>query len=234
MAKAKAPKDKTEEQAQVALYNEEGIIQLTASKIDAWKAKGEEALVVAEKMVVQDEESYTKAIGVLSEIKAETTAIELVRTGIGAPIFKIVTRINAMCKTIATPFGEADAKIRRKALKFQADKDAAIRLENERIRKEAEDRERKALMQSAKKGTPPPAPAPVPDYIPPPEKTTTTETGAAGTVKKPWDFEIENESLIPREYLMPNEKFIRAAVTSGKRVIPGVRIFEKPSLSIRS
>lgn len=47
-----------------------------------------------------------------------------------------------------------------------------------------------------------------------------------------WDFEIVDESLIPRQFLMVNDKAIRAFVraTKGQQEIPGVRIFAKQVL----
>lgn len=56
-------------------------------------------------------------------------------------------------------------------------------------------------------------------------------TGAA--VKKYWEYEIINEQLIPREYLIPDEKKIGAMVrgSQGKVNIPGVRIYQRSSLS---
>lgn len=46
-------------------------------------------------------------------------------------------------------------------------------------------------------------------------------------------FEIENESLIPREFLMPDEKKIKAAVNAGAS-IPGVRTWKEQSAVIRT
>jgi hypothetical protein len=40
-------------------------------------------------------------------------------------------------------------------------------------------------------------------------------------------------SAVPVEFLMVNEKAIRAAVKAGVRNIPGVNIFQKEELSVR-
>lgn len=50
---------------------------------------------------------------------------------------------------------------------------------------------------------------------------------------KTWTFEINDESLIPREYLMINESKIRQAIRDGARSIAGVNIFQKDGLAIR-
>lgn len=56
-----------------------------------------------------------------------------------------------------------------------------------------------------------------------------------GTIRTTWDFEITDAALLPREYLMPNEKAIGAVVRALKNVanIPGVRVFEVASLGAK-
>jgi hypothetical protein len=65
------------------------------------------------------------------------------------------------------------------------------------------------------------------------EKTVETDS-AQVTARLVWDFEIVDESKIPREYLMVNEKAIRAAIKAGVRDIPGVRIFQKEELAVKT
>ena len=54
------------------------------------------------------------------------------------------------------------------------------------------------------------------------------------TVKKSWDFEVENINLIPLEYIKREIKgtAVREAIKNGVREIPGVRIFEKETLAV--
>jgi hypothetical protein len=56
------------------------------------------------------------------------------------------------------------------------------------------------------------------------------DTKAAGiSTREDWDFEITDANLIPRDYLIPDDKTIRAFVkaTKGKKEIPGVKIIAK-------
>lgn len=55
-------------------------------------------------------------------------------------------------------------------------------------------------------------------------------------VRSNWDFEIIGPALIPREYLVVDEKKIRAVVKALKSEtnIPGVRVFETSSLAVRA
>lgn len=51
---------------------------------------------------------------------------------------------------------------------------------------------------------------------------------------KVWKFEIEDESLVPREFLIVNETAIRVAIREGKREIAGVRIYQEDQLRLSS
>ncbi len=55
------------------------------------------------------------------------------------------------------------------------------------------------------------------------------------TVLFDWDFEIEDEAKIPREFLRPDEQKIRKYVKAMKEQarIPGVRIFKKERVRVR-
>lgn len=57
-------------------------------------------------------------------------------------------------------------------------------------------------------------------------------TAVKGTTKT-WAFEITDAAQVPRQYMEINESLIRKAVQAGTRDIPGVKIFQKESLSIR-
>jgi DNA repair exonuclease SbcCD ATPase subunit len=50
-----------------------------------------------------------------------------------------------------------------------------------------------------------------------------------------WDFTIFDKSLIPLEYMVPNETLIRKAIVDSKGAvnIPGVESFQKESMTIR-
>lgn len=55
------------------------------------------------------------------------------------------------------------------------------------------------------------------------------------TLRETWEFEIEDESLIPRQFLTPDMKKIRGYVTNMKRDgnIPGIRIFSVKSVAAK-
>lgn len=53
------------------------------------------------------------------------------------------------------------------------------------------------------------------------------------TMKKVWEFAIDDPDLIPDEYLVVDEDLIKQAVKNGVRNIKGVRIFQTTQTSMR-
>ena len=60
-----------------------------------------------------------------------------------------------------------------------------------------------------------------------------TDTGTAG-LRERWVFEIVDQALLPRSFLMADEKAIRSAVACGTRVIPGVSIHLEEGIAVRT
>lgn len=57
--------------------------------------------------------------------------------------------------------------------------------------------------------------------------------GSVKGVTKTWTFEVQEASLVPREFLTVDEIKIRQAIAAGNRSIAGVRIYQKEGLSVR-
>ena len=60
-----------------------------------------------------------------------------------------------------------------------------------------------------------------------------SESGASASTRMVWTFEVTRLDLIPREYLTVWEDKIKRAIDAGIREIPGLRIYEKPQVSVR-
>lgn len=63
------------------------------------------------------------------------------------------------------------------------------------------------------------------------EKINLSTSGAS--ISMVWDFEIIDKAQIPLEFLKVDETAIRNAIRAGEREISGVKIFQKPQLSLR-
>lgn len=77
------------------------------------------------------------------------------------------------------------------------------------------------------------APVTVPVFTPPVQAVSKAE---GISFREDWDFEIEDATLIPRAYLMPDEKKLRAAVRffKAETKIPGIKAVPKRITSVRA
>jgi hypothetical protein len=107
------------------------------------------------------------------------------------------------------------------------------RKEEEQKRQIEWEKERKkqvaaAAKKHAKAPPPPPPPPPVIAAEPPKQISGTTQ------VRMVWTYEVVpgKEAEIPREYLALDSGLVRRAIQDGKREIPGLRIFQKPSVAV--
>lgn len=112
-------------------------------------------------------------------------------------------------------------KARDAAEKLQSEKDAAARAILEQTVKEETEA---AAME---------VPQVVVPTVAPQQTVTRTETGS-GHMRMVWEIEVIAPSMVPDKYKIVDEKAIRADVKAGIRQIPGVKIFEKPVMAIRT
>jgi hypothetical protein len=141
-----------------------------------------------------------------------------------------------MVKTLKDAILKFDQAEQRKAdelariARLKAEEDA--RKERERLAKLAEKQMEQNRFEKAEETLnkmEDVAPVVVPIYAPPIQKQKGEST------RKNWKFEIVDEKLIPREYLMVNETSIRGVVSAlkGATNIPGVRVYSEDYMSFR-
>ena len=133
---------------------------------------------------------------------------------------------------------------RKKAIAEQVRKETEIRLKREKEQREFDEAIRlrdieieRAKIKAKKEDTPMPTPPPLPEVPMPiiqevvlpvvatPQKIE-SEEGSSSTVME-WFFEIEDASIVPRDFLVVDERAVKRAVASGVRHIDGVKIYEK-------
>jgi len=122
-----------------------------------------------------------------------------------------------------------ETEFRLKREKEQRDFDEAIRLRDIEIER--------SRIKAKKEDMPMPTPPPLPEVPMPiiqevvlpvvatPQKIE-SEEGSSSTVME-WFFEIEDASIVPRDFLVVDERAVKRAVASGVRHIDGVKIYEK-------
>jgi len=173
---------------------------------------------LAHTVQVNSEEEYQTAAEVLLQVKEKIKAIEEVRKSFVGPLNATVKTINAFFKEPRTQFEMAEAHLKRAMGAYKAKLEAARQktLQEAAVQAQAGDAVGfTALMVRA--AAQPVAEAP----------------GTHSVVR--WKFEVTDEAAVPREFLMVDERKIRAHVTKlkGEARIPGVRVYEETSIVAR-
>lgn len=185
----------------------------------------------AQMLVVKDEKTLKEATEFLGKVAKAKKQLEERRQFFVKPLNEQIKRINELFKRMTLPLENAESIVKNAILKYREAVEKARREEEERLKKQWEKEQKKLEKKAQKEGIPLPPPVP-PPTLQPQEKTVETDT-AQVTARLVWDFEIVDETKIPREFLMPNEKAIRAAIKAGVRNIPGIRIFQREELAVK-
>lgn len=141
---------------------------------------------------------------------------------------------------------EAEEVQRRERERLEAEAAAKQQAELQRLQKDEEDRRLEAAAAAEARGDTEAAakiieepvlvaaPPPVAVFVPP-VAVQRAPTVAGVSFRDEWDFEIVNEALIPREYLMVDEVKLRRVVKAlrGATRIPGVKAISKRVVSAR-
>jgi len=176
-----------------------------------------ETLVVrAEAIEISDDEDMEIAVNLLGGIATAKKKAEKQRKFFTEPLNQQVKRINDLFHSFTNPLLKAERIIKQKVAVYQVEKE-----------KKAQEEMAKALAEAQKDEEI--MPVVIPDQ---PQRTVRADTGSA-TIKKVWTFQVENPALVPEQYKVVDEHRIRAAIASGIREIPGVRIYLEPQVAVR-
>ena len=164
-------------------------------------------------------------LGIIADLKK---SIETLRKEYVKPLNDHVSGINLIFKEVSEPINEVDKIIRGKVLAYQAEQNR-LRAEAEeinRLRMEAAKRE----MELKGELTEPVNLVEVTEEAP---SRVTTEQGEVGTrnVRK---WEVSSLAEVPIEYLMIDSTKVGKVVRAGIPSIPGIRIWEEATLTVKS
>lgn len=191
---------------------------------------------------VKNSEDDKKAVELGLANKSALKRIESFRLAIVGPLNDHIKNINGIFKKIMEPFERNDSTIKQKRDVYLREQER-LRIEEQRRIDEQHRKEQAALdearrkeqeklnKKAEKKGIEAPILPPATVLPPPPKvevsQTVRTDIGRS-TVRKIMKFEVIDLALVPREYLMPDEKKIGAAVRAKLATqIPGVKIWEE-------
>lgn len=198
-----------------------------------------DALVArAAALKIRTQDNYEEAAGWLKSIKGFLKAIEDARTRITKPINESLREVNAQAKEAAAPFLESESKIKRAMIGYSDEQDRLQREEQRRVN-EAAVKEQQRLQAIADRASDKGQFGKAEQFeeraaavVAPVVQTAAPKVGGI-SIPKVWTFEITDEDLIPREYLLVDETRIRRVVTAlkGDTKIPGVRVFEQKRIA---
>jgi hypothetical protein len=197
-------------------------------------------------MVIKDQTGYEEAAGLLKTIKAMANNAETARKSIVDPINKAKDAVQALFNPITTRLENSERHIKGLMIAYSNEQER-IRLENEeKLRKQAqaeEDRKKKALLARADKATAAGNTDKAEDlqqqaqevYVPAPTLASTVQRPAGISIKKIWKARVIDASLVPRAYLMIDEKKLdqQAKATQKSLPVPGVDFYTEDVMASR-
>lgn len=196
----------------------------------SYYAEGQKLLDYAEGRYIRAIEDYKVAVDDLSIISRLKKAMEARRKEYIEPLKTQVDAINATYKTLMDPVLSADKITRDKMLAYDA-RVRAERAEQERInnlRMEAAKAEMALTGELTESVN-------LVEVTPEQGKTARTEMGTSSVTDR-WTFEVIDELLIPREYLVIDHAQLTAIARShhDKKNVPGIKFVNKPIISNRA
>lgn len=175
----------------------------------------------ANELIVENQDHLTQATDILHNVKQVKKFVTEKKEEITKPLMKSLANVRDLFKPLELGYAEAEKVIKAKMLAFQIEEDARIEKEKARLAARVEKGTMKAETAVNKLETIGEAPTKV-----------TGEIGKSSirTIKK---VRIVDETLIPREYLVPNMTSITEAVLRVGAIIPGVEVYEEKSIVSR-
>lgn len=227
------------------------------AKFDQLKADIQLYVAPIKDIVISDQKTQESAMATAKELKTRLKRIDELRKELKAPFKKAGEEIDAYAKTLEALLDEPSNQLNQKLLAWNRELERVRQVEFARIKKEESERQA-AADKAAKEAM---DLAAFEKEIGNDEAAETAELVAQAEYERNeiqaindvkselkkvedirvkgvtlrWDFTIYDKSLIPIEYMIPNEVLIRKAIvgSNGAVNIPGVESFQKESLTIR-
>lgn len=203
---------------------------------NALELKSLDTVIYAEELIVMSDEQYVSAIEFCKGLKNLEVEIDSAYDEAIASAFKTHRTLVATKKKYIEPVEKARKLINVKCLEYKKRRDDEQR-ERDRLIQEAAAQRAKELYSNQGDGEECLATdsegQSISGVLVSPTNIGSNVGGlpdvAGFSVRKDWDFVIEDPSLVPAEYKIIDEKKIRAVAKALKDQcrIPGVRVFEK-------
>lgn len=178
------------------------------------------AMQLATELIIDSDAKMFEATDLLKKIKVVGKMITDKKELITKPLNQALKEARDMFRPIEDSCSESEALVKRKMIAYQNEQEKIRREELAKIEKKVEKGTMK--VETAIKKI---------ENVQEVQTSVQSSIGAASTriLKK---VRITDESLIPREYLVPDMKKIEMVAKAGV-AIPGVEIYEEKSIAIR-
>lgn len=191
-----------------------------------------ELLATAQEFVVNNPISRGQAADKLKDVNLKIRDTDLSRKRLVKPLNDRVKSINESFKSILEPLRMAQSLFRGKLNAYEAEQERIRKEEQARI--EAEKAKAAAELEDAGDTE---AAEEIRNEPVPEAKTSVHTQESSSHVRKVWDFEVEDESKIPRKFFVLNESMVKATIRQqakdGKKPeVPGVRAFQRTSVAV--
>lgn len=212
-----------------------------------------ESLSIYYNYIVDSPEKYRASAGDLQIIKAKTKELEETRMSLTRPIEEGKKKIIAFFKKPLDFLKQAEASVKKAMVVWDTEQEEKRLAEERRLaeiqRQEAERLRQQAAKEAARAESLKTekakanakvqaekllAEAVVVTAIAPVVESNAEEVSGISK-RKNWKFRIINANDIPREYLIPDEKYIGQIVRAsrGKKEIPGIEIYSEDIIASR-
>lgn len=212
-------------------------------KLDATKALAN----TYEGYIVDSNQKYQASADDLKIIKAKAKELTDTRMSLTRPIEESKKKIIALFKVPLDFLTQAEGYVKRAMISWQTEQEKIRRAEEERLAKIQREEAAKLQQQAAKeaeraanlktdaakqraaaKAEELKAEAEAATAIAPTVESKVEEVSGIST-RKEWKFRITDASSIPREYLIPDEKYIGQIVraSKGKKQIAGIEMYSE-------
>lgn len=207
------------------------------------EAEKETNLILSEAKDLQiaTQVEYQEATGFLQRIKGKYKEIEDARKAITQPMDEAKKRVMELFRKPLTVLSSAETYLKNQMVTYHDEQEKKRREEEataeaERIKEEAKlEKKIEKAIDKGDEGRAEELQAEKDNIVTPP---TTVEVPQAEGIafKEKWEVEVVNESLVPRQYLMPNLPMLNKTVQAqkGKIPIPGTRFKMRKIVASRS
>jgi len=214
------------------------------TQVEVIRSEVKSVVDTAKAMQVSSPVQYQGAADYLKAIKAAQKKVVDHFGGMKEAAHKAWKTITAQESDTLKPLADAEAVLKRSMLTYQteqeairqaeqrrlqAEADARARAEQDRLLKLAESRKTEAKREEYREA----AAAVIAPVV---QVASTTPVIAGQSIRKTWRARVVNQALVPREWLVVNEKALDAFArsTSGAVQIAGVEMYQETTLASSS